>query len=336
MSIVPDGVQQGPLSDSLLFCISGGFLEPRFTPAQLEQWHRDGGVLIPRFFTEEEVAAVTPDFHEVFGSPEQRASARALNRKTEGQVGEFDPSQFAGFDNIPLPCSPALNLIGLHPALIQLARAALGTPHIQIYQCQAWAKFTGEADYDQPFHCDFANHTLTVPSEEEARNSITILCYFSDVTDEHGPMNYVPRSVTSSFAGPERSLTAAEDSELQEKLRGLARSSAAPAGSIFAYGIDVYHRGTNLTAPQGYRHAVMACFKVAGNETIGYCAWQWHHKRPWNIIFENATPDQLSCLGVPRPGDSFWTETTLQRAQVRWPGWDLSPYREALKERKIK
>jgi hypothetical protein len=303
---------------------------PRYTQDDLEAWRKEGGVLIPQFFNAEEVAAVTPDFHAVFGTPESRASADALNRKQPGQVGEFDPTQFSGFDNIPLPCSPALNLIGLHPALIQLAQAALGTEKVHIYQCQAWAKFTGESDYDQPFHCDFANHTLTVPSEEDRLNSITILCYFSDVTDAHGPMNYVPRSISDQIAGPERSLGASEDQELQDALRQHARSSASPAGSIFAYGIDVYHRGTNLVEPKGYRHAVMACYKVAGNDIIGYCAWPWHHKKPWNIVFENASPQQLSCLGVPLPGHPFWNETTLRRAQVRWPGWDMTPYREAL------
>ena len=85
-------------------------------------------------------------------------------------------------ENIPFECSPALNLLCVHPELIALARAALNTQDIQLYQSQAWAKYTGEADFDQPFHCDYGNHTLTVPSEDEHLNSITFLIYFSDVT----------------------------------------------------------------------------------------------------------------------------------------------------------
>jgi hypothetical protein len=42
----------------------------------------------------------------------------------------------------------------MHPALIAFAKATANTPAVHVYQCQAWAKFTGEADYDQPFHCD--------------------------------------------------------------------------------------------------------------------------------------------------------------------------------------
>jgi hypothetical protein len=75
----------------------------------------------------------------------------------------------------------------------------------------------------------------------------------------------------------------------------------------------------------------MACFKAAGDESVGYTAWQFHHTKPWSNVFNAATPEQLACFGVQRPGDPFWTETTLARAQIRYPGWDLTPYRERLK-----
>ncbi len=79
---------------------------------------------------------------------------------------------------------------------------------VYLYQCQAWAKFTGDADYDQPFHCDYVNHTLTAPSDDECLNCVTILCYFSDVTEAHGPMHYVTRTDSASIAGPEATLHA--------------------------------------------------------------------------------------------------------------------------------
>ena len=54
--------------------------------------------------------------------------------------------------------------------------------------------------------------------------------------------------------------------------------------------------------------------------------------KPWSRIFDHATPEQLACFGVHRPGHPYWTEVTLQRAQARYPGWDLTPYRAALSE----
>lgn len=300
-------------------------MSKRFSTEQLEAWRRDGGVLIEHFFTDAEVSAVREDFVTVFGR--ETGAEDAMVKKEPGETGRFNGAQFATFAAIPFDCSPALNLIGVHPELIRFARAALGAERVHLYQCQAWAKFTGDADYDQPLHTDFSNHTLTVPAEDAQLNSVTILCYFSDVTETHGPMHYVTRTDSEKVAGPEAIYRGVAD--LQEKLAPFERSSAAPAGSIFPYGIDVYHRGTNLVEPGGYRFAVMACFKRADNDSIGYHAWPYHHTQPWAHIFEHANPDQLSCFGVQPPGHPFWTEVTLDRAAARYPGWDLAPYRAA-------
>ena len=306
-------------------------MRERFWPADLDTWRRDGAVVLQNFFTPEEVAAVQADFATVFGRVE--GAVDALDKKKEGEVGRFHPAQFTDIQPIPLVCSPALNLIGVHPALIAFAKAALSTDDVRVYQCQSWAKFTGDADYDQPFHCDYVNHTLTGPSDDVTKNSITILCYFSDVTDAHGPMHYVTRPDAQGIAGPEATLDfdPAHQAALQEGLSRHSRSSAAPAGTAIPYSIDVFHRGTNLTAPCGHRYALMTCFRKAGDDSIGFHAWQFHHTKPWAKIFESATPEQLACFGVQRPGDPFWTETTLARAQKRYPGWDMTPYREALR-----
>ena len=305
---------------------------PRFNSEHVATWRRDGVSLIPDFFTAAEVAAVHADFEKVFGRTS--GGEQALNKKKPDELGRFNGAQFRTFEAIPFECSPALNLIGVHPALIAFARASLQTAAVHLYQCQVWAKFTGDADYDQPFHCDFSNHTLTVPSDDAAKNSATILCYFTDVTDAHGAMHYVTRTDSAKFAGPEASLDndPVVQAKLQKDLMAHERSSAAAAGTAIAYSIDVYHRGTNLTAPNGYRYAVMACFKRAGDESIGYHAWQFHHMKPWRHVFEHATPEQLACFGVQPPGDPFWTKATLARAQARFPRWDLTPYRVAAQQ----
>jgi Phytanoyl-CoA dioxygenase (PhyH) len=303
----------------------------RFGIAHLEAWRRDGGVSIPNFFTAEEVAAVVADFDALFADKD--GGDEGLDKKKEGEVGRFHPAQFQDIQPVPIDCSPALNLIGVHPALIDFAKQALRTDEVHVYQCQAWAKFTGDADYDQPFHTDFSNHTLVAPSEDDRMNSVTILCYFTDVTEAHGPAHYVTRPDAAAIGGPEAGMSREPDDikRLQQSLKEVERSSAAPAGSVFPYAIDVYHRGTNLTAPGGRRYALMTCFKAAGNETIGFRAWAFHHTMPWARIFDHATPEQLGCFGVQLPGHPFWTETTLKRAQLRYPDWDLAPYRKALR-----
>jgi hypothetical protein len=304
-------------------------MKDRFGPEHIETWRREGCLLIESFFTADEVAAVQADFRAVWGRAE--GAQEALVKTKPGEIGRFNDAQFKTFEAIPFDCSPALNLIGVHPALVAFAQQALKTSDVHLYQCQVWAKFTGDADYDQPFHCDFANHTLTAPSEDAHLNSVTFFCYFSDVTEAHGPAHYVTRSDGAKVAGPEAALdyTPAAQAALQAGLRRYERSTASPSGSIFPYGIDVWHRGVNMTAPGGHRYVVTACFKAAGNDAIGYHAWQFHQMKPWGRIFDHATPQQLACFGVQRPGDPFWTETTLRRAQARYPNWDMTPYRQA-------
>tara|TARA_Y100001949_G_scaffold163313_1_gene157095 strand:+ start:129 stop:1082 length:954 start_codon:yes stop_codon:yes gene_type:complete len=317
-------------------------MKKRFDAKDLSSWLKEGAVVLPKFFEEKEILPVAADFKIIF--PDGKASEESLNKKKPGQIGNKLPlqmvskkmskttlDQFKHFENIPFDCSPALNLLCVHPALIEFARAVLQVEDIRLYQSQAWAKFTGEADFDQAFHCDFGNHTLTVPSVEECSNSVTFLIYFSDVSEEHGPTHYVNRSDSKKLGGIKKFLNQREDPTHQSQLKKFERSAAGPAGTLFAYGIDVFHRGTNLTAPGGHRYAITSCFKKAGNDAIGYTAWPYHFKKPWNVIFENASADQLNCFGVPRPGDSFWTKETLSNAQLRYPNWDMSQYRNSIK-----
>jgi hypothetical protein len=47
-------------------------------------------------------------------------------------------------------------------------------------------------------------------------------------------------------------------------------------------------------------------------------------------FLERATPRQRELIGVPPPGDPYWTEATIAGVGARYPGMDLAPYREAL------
>lgn len=286
-------------------------------------------MLLQSFLTAGEVAAVVDDFHLLYG--EHLESARGLaarNLKAGNSIGQFTREQFLHFDDMPFNASPAINLIGLHPALIAFARDALAADDVRLYQSHTWAKFTGETDYDQEFHCDFKNHTLTVPSDEFALQTVNFMIYFTDVSDAHGAIHYVPHTESDPITGRDRTMF--PNDQQQQALRAVERSGAAPAGSVFAYGIDVFHRGTNLTAPGGYRFTLTASFHAAGNDMIGWSAWPFWFRKPWHHIIDHATPEQLACLGIPKPGHRFWTERTISRTRERWPGWDFAPYLAAL------
>jgi hypothetical protein len=320
-------------------------MNTHFNANTLEAWRRDGAVLMPSFFSAAEMSPVAQDFALLFSHHRPRYGA-AVRRGG----GEAEPQATLKLEELiqqaklilflPFDCSPALNLIGLHPALIAFAKAALESEDVRVYEYLAWPKFTGQVDFDQPFHMDYRDHTLTVPGDRPAERTVNFSIYASEVTDGHGAIHYVPRPAGDDVCGilrPDEPAAAQ-----QAALRKIQRSGAGPIGSVFAYTTDVYHRATNLTVANGHRYTVFVSYKAAGNNAVEFTAWPgaFHgrglvareagRKNPAQQIFEQATPAQLACLNVPPPGHPFWTEMTLARAQRRWPTWNLEPWRRAL------
>ena len=293
------------------------------TERHFEQWHRDGAVVFEALFAAEDIAPVYADYRELYGVQGQ-GDGNALDFKPAGSVGASHRKQFMNIDILPYTASVAMNMISLDPRLIALAKQLLGVDEVELYQSHTWAKFTGEADYDQAFHCDFGNHTLTVPGDDVRSRTVNFVIYISDVTDGVGALHYVSKSDAAEVLGEGMVMATTEQ---QPALKARQRSAAAPAGSVLAYGIDTFHRGTNLTDLDGFRYTMTVSYKASGNSQIGFHVWQFAPDKPWHLILNHASPQQLKCLGIPLPGDAFWTSRTLQLTQARWSDWDMSAYR---------
>jgi ectoine hydroxylase-related dioxygenase (phytanoyl-CoA dioxygenase family) len=296
----------------------------RFSAAHVEQWREEGFVVFERFFDADEYGPVLQDFEVLY---QDAGKGDGVGSPLQFKPDESRANRGMQFKNIhvlPFDGSSAINLISLHPELIALARALLGASDVRLYQSHTWAKYTGEADYDQEFHCDYGNHTLLVPSDDPARRTVDYVIYLTDVTLEHGALRYVTKPDVLAALG--RPAISVPDEKEQEALRQRERAVVVPAGSIVAHGIDTIHRGSNLTAPGGRRFSLTVGYKAAGSDQIGFHTWQATRNRPWHLIFEHATPEQLACLGIPKPGDSFWTRRTLELTQSRWPRWNMAEY----------
>lgn len=302
----------------------------RFSDEHVRKWREEGFVILERFFEPAEYDPVLQDFEILYQDAGKSDATGTLKEINDVRANRM--LQFKNIHVLPYDGSSAINLISLHPSLIQLARALLGVSDVRLYQSHTWAKYTGEADYDQDFHCDYGNHTLVVPSDEPALRTVDFILYLTDVTKAHGALRYVTKPDVLEALG--RPALTGFDEQDQAVLRQRERAVEVPAGSILAHGIDTVHRGSNLTAPHGRRFSMTIGYKAAGSEHIGFHTWQATRGRPWNVVFEHASPEQLACLGVPRPGAPFWTARTLELAQARWPGWNMAPYRAALGERR--
>ncbi len=105
---------------------------------------------------------------------------------------------------------------------------------------------------------------------------------------------------------------------------------SAAAGSVVVYRPDVYHRSMDFTDPSRSRFLLHVSYRPAGVEWGGYQAWPFKgFSIEWHDFVRQAAPDQLAVLGFPPPGHPFWTADTLAGVGRRYPGLDLSPWRDA-------
>ncbi len=215
----------------------------RFTNEHIKQWREDGFVLIADFFGKDELSPVLDDFETLY---HQRGKGEGvgtvLDVKKDGSIGASHAKQFLNFDSLPYKASSAINLISLHPALIDFARGLLGFDKVHLYQSHTWAKYTGEADYDQAFHCDFGNHTLTVPSDDVALRAVDFVIYLTDVTDEHGALHYVTKPDSCELLGSGARPTVAQARGLAPDQRRLSSARRLRRGRRYQAPGERCHR----------------------------------------------------------------------------------------------
>ena len=156
----------------------------RFSQEHIRQWREDGFCIIENFFTKEEYLPLLSDFEKLYGSvapPPGQDEALVVSPDDEN-LQKLKSDGFKIMDTLPYDGSAELNLISLHPQLIAFAKALLGVDGEHMYQSHTWAKYTGLADYEQTFHCDFNNHTLTCPAEAEELRTVDFIFYLTDVS----------------------------------------------------------------------------------------------------------------------------------------------------------
>jgi hypothetical protein len=242
--------------------------------------------------------------------------------RTAFRHSRFTRSQFAGIRYFPYP-TWALNKVAVYPDLIDAAERFLESSDIEIYKIELWAKYSGAINYNQPHHRDFGNHTLVVPRKDGRFPQMTTFILFSDVTGLDGPTKLVPLKLTRHLPLTPRELKFGELFEHEV-------SAEAPAGSLLIYKTDVFHRGSDFSAPDRSRFIMLVDFQKRGWRWNGKMSWPDHAGRPEMIdAMERMSPRQRDLFGWPPPGNEYWNAQTLADVGERYPGMDMAPYREA-------
>lgn len=222
--------------------------------------------------------------------------------------------------------STRLNRLVVHDAMIDLATELLGTPDVRLYLALASAKYAGQSSgYNQLLHADYPNHSLVVPRRDAGYGQMETFVYLNDVSTRNGATRLVSRTKTAAIPVEQHTLNLVDYGHLYDD----PGEAAAPAGSVVAYGPDVYHRSVDITEPGQARFMLHVAYKPAPLDWIGYQAWPFKGFSPeWHKFVSQATVRQLTVLGFPKPGAPYWTNDTLAGVGARYPGLDMSPWRD--------
>src|SRR5262245_32681842 len=111
---------------------AGANMRSAIPDAAIDNWRRDGAVLVEGVFTHDELAPVLEDYRRVHPVPATVREA-ATHEKLGERIGQFDKGQFRNFLNYPFATSLATNLLPLHPVLIDGAQRMLGVRDVFMY-----------------------------------------------------------------------------------------------------------------------------------------------------------------------------------------------------------
>jgi hypothetical protein len=297
-----------------------------------EQFASDGFVILPAFLSAEELAPALADLPTVFPTAEE------FHRNPDAPRNRRFCDEFAGITAFPVD-STALDLLAVHPRLIDLAELLLDDD-LRAYAIEFWAKYTGAADYEQPFHRDYLNHTLLVPDEDAPPSQVEMFVYLSDVSAGLGPISLLPR--THSAGAPALpNWYPPDDGQIDVDHADWVSAegrpdwydheikATGPAGTVVAYRIETFHRGTDLRSEGGSRFTIHINLRRAASDWITRRAWTdtSNDGSAWNDFVVAASPRQLQLFGFPPPRHPYWTATTSEAMGQRYPGFDPTVWR---------
>jgi ectoine hydroxylase-related dioxygenase (phytanoyl-CoA dioxygenase family) len=292
------------------------------TEEHYEHWRTHGWVIVENLLTPDELAAARENVSAYLPSWEEYEQAPRRYRSLLG---------YNGWPLVEFPfVGDALNHVTTHPELIAFAKRVLRTDDLVLSHSQLRGKYAGSADYDQLLHMDYSNNTLVVPKDDSEIFDLPFLTYYDDVTEDLGPTMVVSKQHTDGYFPRVRRFLPREDfPEAYEK----EVPAVAPAGSTLIYSMRTFHRGSAMRATKGTRIGHHVSYRAAASPWAGQVSHQRGGDLPEMIHFlEQATPELRQLLGFPHVGDPYWDNETLAGVAARYPGMDMTPYRNGRRE----
>ncbi len=313
----------------------------------LEQFHRDGYILVPDVFSAEEMDAALDAMERNFYGKSYAAWLKDFEQSGTGSVGDgFTTKQDEVHGRSQFPIGdPSLDRLIENDRYLDLFELFLGdkpsycNAHLFMRTGPVDARFPDESW--SGYHVDHNTNCVLPPSMDAGRFSyVNSGVYLHDVTHDSAPMLLVPGShvrAAEVFAKGWETGNMAGVSHIRDiRKTGLAD----PVPAVGARGSALFYSSYLLHSAQSFENRK----KQRALWTLSMCrrdADRWtrfsnpfvYGEREYMLPFITQTkPRVRSLFGWPDPGHPYYTARTLDLLAHAFPGLDSAPYREMLPE----
>ncbi|NKB65932.1 MAG: hypothetical protein GKR89_02615 [Candidatus Latescibacteria bacterium] len=262
---------------------------PRLTEDVFTQLCSQGYAIVPRYFPEEQRAAM----------------AQALRRllKPWEQVRDEPPPNSRDAYYFPYP-EQVLNQAILDREAIAFARRWLGTDHIQYRPGLGLVTYPGAKGDGERAHIDNGNNSLLPATHTDRRHSQLIFWFYLEDVDED--------------QAPTRFLATADGQDTSR-----AVPMVAPGGSLGIFHNYTWHAASDYTRSDGQRYVWKFAYGRADHSWEGVAHYTHVGQDPHFRAFIGSLPaHDRELFRFPPAGHPYYDAQTLQALEEQYPGWN--------------
>ena len=311
------------------------------TPRQLEQFHRDGYILVPDLFDLRQIQAALAEMETIFYGKSFAEYLADFDQNPAPVKDGFHGDTGAGRSQFPTG-SAALDGLIDNDAYLDVFDQCLGMERASYCNAHLFMR-SGPTDKRhaahpwEGYHLDHDTNCFLPPSGEVGRyDYVNSGVYLHDVDDDGAPMHVIPGShrqlaqllprliQEGSFTGRHAIKDIREVPELAKPV-----PTTAKAGSTLFYSSYLVHAAVPFQNKRKQRAFWTLSMARADNQSWAKLANPWSYpERGFFIPFWTQTsPRVRSLFGWPPPGHPYYTPQTLDLLGTWFPGMDLSAYR---------
>ena len=309
------------------------------TQQQLDDFQRDGYLIVPDVFDAAQVGAALAAMEQIFYGKSYVEYLSGYDENPAAVSTGFCSDGVAG--RAQFPCGPqALDCMIEKDEYLDMCEQLLGTDQISYNNAHLFMR-SGPTDTPRPgYHIDHDTNCLLPPAAETGFfDYLNSGVYLHDVEADGAPMLVIPGShrlvaerlpqwiEEGKFTGHSEFPDIAAIEEFAVPL-----AMTATAGSAAFYSSYLVHAAVPFANKRKQRAFWTLSLARADNQSWTKMANVWHpaERAHLNPFWTRTTPRVRTLFGWPPPGHDYYTPRTLELLPSWFPGMDLSDYQAAL------